>query len=318
MSKKVAKIIVEQIIQQAEELNQLPWDCGYVKPCINYITGKPYGGINRLLLCDGSEFLTMNQLIAYNKRHGTNFRYISKCESDDAHTALRRRMHLVVFYSRTLKEISEERYNEYQSNSYWSNRLISEDGKYYVKSFILKYYRVFNIEFCVDENGNKLTPRLGNDIYWDALNAQDVIDSYCARSGVQIKDDSNSNPFYREPDDTVHMIPKNLYSSSTMYESDLFHELVHSTGVSSRLARESFREYTHNKGEKCVEEVIAEVGSLLLCAETGLKRSKQEVENSKIYVAGWISWIKVNPEALLTASFQAERAKDYILGVLDI
>lgn len=313
---KVAEIVVEQIVKQAKELRQLPWDRGYLQPCINYISGRPYRGINRILLFDGTEFITMKQLIAYNTRYKTNYRYVSKCESDDVVTALRRKMHLVVFYNRTVKEITAEEYEFYKGNSYYSGRLISTNNKYYLKTFILKYYRVFNIEFCVDENGNKLPSRLGNDIKWEALNAQDVVDNYCNREGVRIKDESNSNPFYRDTEDTVYMIPKHLYDSATGYESDLFHELIHSTGVKSRLARKSFEQYRDNKTEKCIEEVIAEVGSMLLCAETGLKRTKKEVENSKTYIADWIAWIEKNPDALVLASFQADRAKDFILGVL--
>lgn len=242
MGKKVAEIIVEQVIRQAKELRRLPWDCGYLTPCINYISGRPYRGVNRLLLADGEEFLTMKQLIDYNKRYKTNFRYISECETDDAVTASRRKTHLVVFYNRSVKEITAEQYESYRGNPYYTGRLVAtKDGKYYLKSFVLKYYRVFNIEFCVDENGNSLPPRL---------------------------------------------------------------------------ARKSFEQYRDNRTEKCIEEVIAEVGSMLLCAETGLKRTQKEVENSKSYVAGWIEWIEKNPDALVLASFQAERAKDFILGTL--
>lgn len=61
MSKSVQEIITEKIIEKLEA-GIIPWhQPWYSKPAINYVSGKEYSGINRLLL-DGGEYLTFKQI----------------------------------------------------------------------------------------------------------------------------------------------------------------------------------------------------------------------------------------------------------------
>jgi antirestriction protein ArdC len=62
------------------------------------------------------------------------------------------------------------------------------------------------------------------------------------------------------------------------------------------------------------EELVAELASAFCCAKLGLDNSL--VENSAGYLAGWLRSLKSDPKALLIASSQAQRAADYIQGIV--
>lgn len=310
---KVADIIVDKIIEKIEHEKILPWNKPFLEVCINYISGKPYRGINRLLL-DGGEWITINQLKAYNKSNDTDYYYISKCDTDDLETQDRRKPHMIIYFGEKLTEISEDDYNKLKQND-WSKRVVfTKDGKFYKRSYFLRYYTVVNIMFCIDSNGNSLPSRMsGKEETWGNLDSEQVVSDYCERTGVRIFENSNSGCYYSNLDDAVHLTPRNHFENSEYFERVRFHELIHSTGVSSRLNRKCFELYNKTKEIRSVEEVIAELGSLLLSTEVGL-RGEQEVDNSESYIASWISWIRDNKDAIITATFQAEKAKDFVLG----
>ncbi len=119
--------------------------------------------------------------------------------------------------------------------------------------------------------------------------------------------------FYRPSTDTIHMPLPDLFDSAEDYYATLFHELVHSTGHESRLARKGvledivFGSRTYNK-----EELVAEMGATYLCAETFIENNV--IENSVSYIAGWINRLKNDKRLLVQAGARAQKAVDYILA----
>ena len=60
------------------------------------------------------------------------------------------------------------------------------------------------------------------------------------------------------------------------------------------------------------EELVAEMGAALLCAEGGI--SCATIENQAAYVAGWLKCLEEDSRAVVIAAAQAQRAADLILG----
>jgi antirestriction protein ArdC len=60
------------------------------------------------------------------------------------------------------------------------------------------------------------------------------------------------------------------------------------------------------------EELVAEMGAALLCAEGGI--SCATIENQAAYVAGWLKCLEEDARAVVIAAAQAQRAADLILG----
>ena len=99
-------------------------------------------------------------------------------------------------------------------------------------------------------------------------------------------------------------------SPDTFYET-LFHELIHATGHKSRLNRfesdQALEEYSK-------EELIAELGASYLCSLTGI--SNNVIENQAAYIDGWYKKLSSQPEILIEAAKEAQKAVDYLLGEL--
>jgi len=107
-----------------------------------------------------------------------------------------------------------------------------------------------------------------------------------------------------------HRSPEHFYAAA-------FHESTHSTGHESRLARPGITELaekghgfgSHPYGK---EELVAEMGSAMLCAETGIE-AERVFDNSAAYLASWLDTIKGDPKMVAQAASQAGKAADLVL-----
>lgn len=107
-------------------------------------------------------------------------------------------------------------------------------------------------------------------------------------------------PFYDPKTDIIGMPPKANFDNEDEYYSTLFHEMVHATllPLKRKLSYET-------------EELVAEIGSSMICQEFGIIK---QIDNSVAYCANWAKHIKENKKALLTASSEANRAVKYLFG----
>ncbi len=175
----------------------------------------------------------------------------------------------------------------------------------------LFYYNVFNAAQCSDL---KLKPRERDS----KRNQKELIES--AENIVNqmpkkplIK--TGAAAFYRPSSDHVEMPSINQFKIGQEYYGTLFHELIHSTGHSSRVERD----LTGSFGSKpyAFEELIAELGASYLCGESGVLYFT--MKNSAAYIKGWSSRLtkemESDPKFFLRASSQAQKAADFILNI---
>ena len=122
-------------------------------------------------------------------------------------------------------------------------------------------------------------------------------------------------PCYRPASDHVLMPGTGFFTSEEAYYSTLFHELGHSTGHASRLARKSLME---NKGiaadgdtarkTYAEEELVAEMTASFLNAHAGIV--EEELTNSAAYLQGWLDALKSKDAKgwIIRAASQAQKA----------
>ena len=126
-----------------------------------------------------------------------------------------------------------------------------------------------------------------------------------------IRHDGGSSAFYRPPTDSVHLPIMDSFESAEGYYSTLFHELVHSTGHGSRLARKGVTEITgFGTDEYSNEELVAELGAAFLCGRTGI--APQTIENSAAYIDNWLAKLRSDKKLVVIAAAQAQKAVDLI------
>jgi antirestriction protein ArdC len=88
---------------------------------------------------------------------------------------------------------------------------------------------------------------------------------------------------------------------------------VHSTGHSSRLNRKSlYKVEEHGDHSYSFEELVAEIGSAMLCGLAGI--APVTLDNSAAYIASWLHRLKDDKTWVLHAAAQAQKATDRVVG----
>jgi antirestriction protein ArdC len=119
-------------------------------------------------------------------------------------------------------------------------------------------------------------------------------------------------PSMRNHVETAKKNKESVNDGKQHFYSTLFHEMIHSSGHKSRLDRLeecfSFGDHEYSK-----EELVAEIGSSVLCSEAGLN-SEVVFDNTLAYCQSWAKKLKSDPQWILWASSRALTASNYILG----
>jgi antirestriction protein ArdC len=271
----------------------IPWEKPWNTPHFtggpfprNFRTGRPYRGINIMLLWSSpyaSQFwLTFNQAKELN---GT----VRRGEKGTQ----------IVFYKqlRTRKTTNEQQSEE-------------EDRR---PPFVLVQHTVFNVEQCDGLTVPQIeTPTTPNTVEQDEA-CEAIAAGWENRPTLHLTDESERRAYYRPSTDSVHMPARPRFVDAPHYYSTLFHELVHSTGHESRLNRTFGARFGDELYSK--EELVAEMGAAFLCAIAGIANEHTD-RNTTAYLQSWIGKLEEDNRLIVHAAANAQRAVDSIIGTL--
>ena len=268
--------ITDLIIQKLEQ-GTIPWtktwNNSFPK---NFVSGLDYRGINIMLL-ESQYWLTFKQC----KDLGGS---VKKDESAS----------LVVFW-KPIVNISDNSLDELPEAKI---------------NFLLRYYYVFNLdqvnlpdEVLKHKNTKPINPKI--------MEAEEIIKGYKNPPEIVINN-LMPNPVYKPRPDKIEIPAIDNFHSSDDYYSALFHELSHSTGASSRLARKGIIDTIQFGTENySKEELIAEISSSYLCNLSGIQKT---IENQTSYISSWLKVLNNDNRMILIAASQAQKACDFILN----
>jgi antirestriction protein ArdC len=134
-----------------------------------------------------------------------------------------------------------------------------------------------------------------------------------AASPVEIEHVAGVVPHYSLTKDKIFMPLKEHYDAPENYYATLAHEISHSTGAigrTDRFARGYLAGGETSGKKRAFEELVAEMSSLFIAAETGLP---YEIENHAAYIQSWIGILREDPQVLFAASREAAQAADFVL-----
>ncbi len=120
--------------------------------------------------------------------------------------------------------------------------------------------------------------------------------------------------FYRPAIDAIQMPDEHLFTGTdTMtrdesYYAVLLHELTHWTMHKDRCNRDL--EPRFKRQAYAAEELVAEIGSAMLCAEIGVTQDTRA--DHAQYVANWLQLVKDDPKAIFTAAAKASQAVAFL------
>ncbi len=247
----------------------------------NFLTGKPYRGINVFLLWaspySSPFWLTFKQAQALK---GT----VRKGEKGTP----------IVFYKPLGSHTREESGKEEQDRA----------------AFVFCSYTVFNVEQC---NGLTLPvtePSLPVNSHLSET-CEAIVDGWGNRPALHLQNESECRAYYHPATDSVHLPARFRFVDGAHYYSTLFHELIHSTGHESRLNRTFGARFGDDLYTK--EELLAEMGAAFLCAHAGIANDHTD-RNTIAYLQSWISRLEEDHRLIIHAAGNAQKAVDFILG----
>ncbi len=168
-----------------------------------------------------------------------------------------------------------------------------------------KAYRVFNADQIEGLPAEfYLKPSEPRDL---GTEADPELDGFFASIGARIETSDKPQAYFAPSKDIIHMPPIETFHSANGYYATLAHESIHFTGVEKRLGR--YGKYS-NKQEYAFEELVAEIGSCMLCAQLGLT---PEFDQSAAYIEGWLKALKDDKRLIFKAASAAQKATDYLL-----
>lgn len=290
MAINLNEVVTQKIIERLEEAIQNGGMAPWAKPwngagvARNYITQRPYRGINCLLLEPG-EYLTFRQFKALQKQNkAIKMRKGSKGE-------------MVIFYKCFEKEEKKE------------NTLGEEETKTRLIP-LLKKYTVFHLS-----NFENLPSKEEIETY-DHLpidEIEDTLQSYYQRELVDLKVRTIDRAFYSPSLDSVTVPTMEQFEILEEYYTTLFHETVHSTGHPNRLDRFAPGEDSFGSDPYAKEELVAEIGSCFLANQFKID-TELVTDHSIAYLSGWLNTLKNDVHLIISAANQAQKAVDLILG----
>jgi len=173
---------------------------------------------------------------------------------------------------------------------------------------LLRYYNLFNLEQC--EGIESPTQEVQTYQFTPTEKADQILADMKDRPDISY---GGNRASYTPVSDRVRMPYMDRFEKSEEFYSVLFHELGHSTGHKSRLARKEVME-CNEFGSECygTEELVAELTSSMLCGVAGI--SNQTIDLAASYIDGWLSVIKKDKRMIVMAAAQAQKAADFILN----
>jgi len=136
-----------------------------------------------------------------------------------------------------------------------------------------------------------------------------LFDAY--KDAPPIKNSPQDSAYYSTVEDAIYLPNREQFASEEGYFETLAHEMIHSTGHSSRLDRTDLTDkYGTHRASRAEEELIAEIGTAILASMLGVDL---DINQPASYIASWLESLKDDKGMILKAAIASQKAADYIL-----
>ncbi len=281
---QATSLIVEQL-KEFERTGEVPvwlqpWDekGGFAWPC--NLDGRNYTGVNTIHL------LALQQKAGFpSSTWGTYKAFL-----DHGGQVMKRERSGKIFFYRSVKTLEKDEDGRVKVDENGNPRSIAIP--------MLKHYSVFNIGQTDLNRTRPPTPSRNFEGLTDAIE----------RDGIDIHRGADK-AYYDREGEFVRMPDSDQFPDEAAYWASLAHEAIHWTGAPDRLAREKGK--TFGDREYVVEELVAELGSVMLLANFGIKPLFQ----SAAYLGNWIKILKEDHRLIFKIASQAQKAVKRIVPV---
>ncbi len=281
---QVADKLIEQI-QAGTAPWQKPWVSGQSPLPVNPTTGKRYRGVNTLMLM--MQGYGDNRWLTFNQAQKAGYQ-VKKGERGTP-------VQYWVFTERVPKLDPVTGRPELDAKGNPVKVEVELEKPKVIISYVFNAMQIDGIP----------PPQISKGFEWDPQERAEEILENC---GVPIKHDQVDRAYYSPTRDTIHLPTKDRFPDAEKYYDTAMHEYAHATGHESRLNRETL--VNRGRVEYAREELVAEIASLMLCAEIGIQ---PELNRNAAYVGHWVKDLKDHPMEICKAAQQAERILNYVM-----
>lgn len=280
---EIRSTITQTIIQSLEAGGlpawRRPWaaDPNGLGLATSLSTGKPYNGINQLLL----------QVVAMKRGYQSRW-FGTYNQIRNAGACVRKGekgIRITLF-----KPISRERTNE--------NGQTVED-----KFLCLRQFSVFSVQQSSALDQFRVGFAKPTDTVFQRYEAMDQL---VAAVGIDVRHGGN-RAFFSPGGNYIQMPHDHQFESSEGYYQTLAHELVHSIEKQVGYIRAN-EDHAYAQGE-----LIAELGASFLLAELGIGAS-QNIDNCVSYLDHWLAGMRGDTRFIFKAAATASKAVDFLLS----
>ena len=284
---------VTQRIVEALEAGVPPWRKGWTATGgLHYSesSGKPYRGINQILLSIGSA-----NAMAIDGSQGT---------SDPRWMTLKQANAKGLKIMKGAKATQIVRMVEVEKSTPTpeGDEVLAEDKE---KRLVMKTFHVFN-----GSQVEGLAPLAPKECKVRPVEAADAIVAGMQATGLTVLHGGNAAAYF-EKTDSVRIPVREDFNSTEDYYATLLHELSHSTGAEKRLKR-LHRSSIFGSSNYAREELVAELCAAMTCAGIGMPMGPTIIGSHASYMASWLQCLKADKNAIFLAAGAAERACKYL------
>ena len=291
------KETVKQLIESIER-NPAAWERGWYTPKEyphNGKTGRAYNGLNALWL-----------MMLGEQRGYKDARWVTYNQAKELGASVKRgEKSTNVFFWTFYDKKTKKAYDETSVSG-----LTDEERKEYVNENVrpvLKSFAVFNAEQY--------------DRFPEATEAQEMseaerkeengkIERIIGNSAAPILYDGGNRAYYSPGSDSIHLPKIEQFKTKQDYYATALHEIAHSTGHPSRLNRDLSGSW--GDGEYAKEELRAELASVFMQIENGIRIDGAHFENHASYLKSWLAEVRKDENEFYAAVRDAEKISDYI------
>lgn len=313
MGKTTAEIYKEVTDRTIEALENgiIPWN----KPWIsiggpkNYVSKKPYRGINPFLLEMSSAVNDFESpfWLTYNQANELSVKkWLKENGLTDTEDNRKKYKDNEESYSGVRKGEKSTTIIFWKTFTIDDKDKVDENGRPEKKTIpYLKYISLFN------------TDQTDLEIVWEQDNTNDF--SPIERAEIIIADWEDKPEIkhgrdiaaYYPTEDMIVMPNPEAFIDENHYYKTLYHECIHSTGHKSRINR--IRDWSKFGSDPYAkEELVAELGASMLLNYVGIE-TEDTTTNTEAYIKSWIKRFQNDSKLIISAGSKAQKAADYIL-----
>lgn len=191
------------------------------------------------------------------------------------------------------------RKNYFDENGYDVDSAEEADG--YTESVFYNLGYVFNVE-----QTNADIETINTDMFTDKTpkELEAVLNNYVKREGIKLLFNGDI-PCYIYKEDTIQLVPQELFCDNIAYYEAFAHECMHSTGHKDRLDRDLDDKSKYND-----EEVIAEFGTMVLMSMHGIHGRERDMA---CYIKSYMKE-KKDIKSIFHLCNQSQQGVNYIIG----